>query len=242
MAKKREKVELPEVMAFLAENGNESTKKTLIKHGAREPFFGVKVGDMKKLVRRIKEDHALSLELYATGNSDAMYFAGLIAEPSVISESELDTWVDGAYWYYLSEFTVASVAAESPHGRTLALRWMDRPEEHVAAAGWSTDANIVGVRPDEDLDLGEIGELLKRCIETVHSAQNRTRHTMNGFVVAVGTFVEPLQSEAYEAGKAIGRVSVDMGGTACKVPLITAYIDKVRTMGRTGKKRKNARC
>ena len=45
----------------------------------------------------------------------------------------------------------------------------------------------------------------------------------------------------YVAGK-IGKVHVEMGGTACKVPLATAYIDKVESKGRVGKKRKGARC
>lgn len=41
---------LDEVMARLEELGSEQTKNTLIRHGAQEPFFGVKVGDLKKLV------------------------------------------------------------------------------------------------------------------------------------------------------------------------------------------------
>jgi hypothetical protein len=44
------------------------------------------------------------------------------------------------------------------------------------------------------------------------------------------------------AAKAIGTVSVDMGGTACKVPLATEEIQKAEKKGRTGKKRKTIRC
>jgi hypothetical protein len=40
-----------------------------MKHGAPEPIFGVKFGDLK----RVKKDHQLALGLYSTGNSDAMY-------------------------------------------------------------------------------------------------------------------------------------------------------------------------
>ena len=41
-----------EVMVELEAMGNEQTKKVLMKHGAKEPFYGVKVGDMKKIVKR----------------------------------------------------------------------------------------------------------------------------------------------------------------------------------------------
>ncbi len=65
---------------------------------------------------------------------------------------------------------------------------------------------------------------------------------MNGFVISVGTYVKPLLSAAKQTAKTIGVVSVDMGDTACKVPLATDYIKKVETMGRVGKKRKTAKC
>jgi len=40
----------------------------------------------------------------------------------------------------------------------------------------------------------------------------------------------------------IGKVSVDVGGTACKVPIANDHIDKVIARGRIGVKRKTARC
>jgi len=81
----------------LEEYENEGTKKVFIKHGAREPFYGVKVQDLKKIVKKIKKDYRLSLELYETGNSDAMYLAGLIADPNVMTKDDLKNWVKDAY-------------------------------------------------------------------------------------------------------------------------------------------------
>ena len=39
---------LSEVLKELESYGNDQTKKTWLKHGAAEPLFGVKVGDLKK--------------------------------------------------------------------------------------------------------------------------------------------------------------------------------------------------
>lgn len=44
-----------EIMAYLEEKGNDQTKKVLMKHGAREPFFGVKVGDLKPIQKRLRK-------------------------------------------------------------------------------------------------------------------------------------------------------------------------------------------
>ncbi len=101
---------LKEVMEELEGYGNEGMKKVYIKHGAREPVFGVKAQDLKKIQKKIKKDYQLSLELYATGNSDAMYFAGLIADESQMTMDDLETWVQAAYWYYLAEYTVPQLA------------------------------------------------------------------------------------------------------------------------------------
>ena len=40
----------------------------------------------------------------------------------------------------------------------------------------------------------------------------------------------------------IGKVSVDKGDTACKVPFAPEYIEKARKRGTIGKKRKSAKC
>lgn len=60
--------------------GNEGTAKILKRHGAKDPLYGVKIGDMQKIRRRIKTDHRLALDLWDSGVYDAMYLAGLIAE------------------------------------------------------------------------------------------------------------------------------------------------------------------
>lgn len=231
-----------EVMLELERFGNEQTKKVLMRHGAREPFYGVKVGDLKTIVKKIKTDHTLALELYRTGHSDAMYLAGLIADEKLVTRQELQEWAEGAYWYMLSEYTVPWLAAESPFGWELALEWIESAEEGIASAGWATLSNLISLRPDEALDLEKLSQLLDHVAGTIHQSRNRVRYTMNGFVIAAGSFVPALTEKANEVASSIGKVSVDMGGTACKVPLATAYIKKIEDKGYIGKKRKSARC
>jgi hypothetical protein len=46
------------VLKELEALGNESYKKLLFKnYGVREPCFGVKIGDIKKIQKRIKKDY-----------------------------------------------------------------------------------------------------------------------------------------------------------------------------------------
>jgi 3-methyladenine DNA glycosylase AlkD len=234
-------VTVQEILEELQALGSASIKKVLMNHGAREPFYGVKVEDLKKIQKRVKKDHALALALYDTGVSDAMYLAGLIADDPRMTEADLRRWADGAYWYMLSEYTVPWVASGSPHGHALAREWMETPSERHAAAGWSTLSSMVSILPDSALDLKELADLLERVAATIHDQPNRVRYVMNGFVIAVGGYVAPLTAAAREIAAKVGTVSVDMGGTACKVPLATEYLDKMLARG-VGKKRKTAKC
>jgi len=45
-----------EILNQLEAYGDERTKNTLMKHGAKEPFFGVKVADLKKILKRTKKE------------------------------------------------------------------------------------------------------------------------------------------------------------------------------------------
>lgn len=233
---------LTEVMAELEKLGSATTRKTLLKHGLPENAFGVKVGDMKPLVKRIKTNHPLALELFDTLNPDAQYLAGYLLDDELSTKKELQRWADTATWHMVSEYTVAWAAAESRYGWELGLKWINSKKELVASAGWSTLSQVMALRADEDLDKQSIQSLLEKVTGSIANAPNRVRYTMNGFVISTGCYYQPLTKEAVKTAKKMGVVEVDMHGTACKVPDACAYIDKVVSAGRLGKKRKEARC
>ncbi|WP_059172411.1 DNA alkylation repair protein [Bacillus sp. FJAT-27445] len=231
-----------EVMERLAEMGTEQTKKTFLRHGAIEPLFGVKVGDMKKLVKHVKKDQELALALFNTGNYDAMYLAGLSVNPKLMDKETLQDWTSRANWHGVAEYIVAGAAAESRFALELAREWIKSDEENVAVCGWSTYANYLSITPDDRLDLEEIKRLLNMVEETVHIERNRVRYVMNLFVIGTGSFVRPLHEEAMRVAGAIGEVHVNVGNTACKVPLAADYIKKVESKGKLGVKKKTCIC
>jgi 3-methyladenine DNA glycosylase AlkD len=232
-----------EVMAELKRLGSEQTRKTFARHGAPvDQMYGVKVGDLKAIVKKIKGQQKLAMELYATGNSDAMYLAGLVADGAAMRKKELETWAKNASWYMISEYTVAWVAAENAAATELAKKWMNSKTPKIAASGWATYASYVSTKSDENLDLAELAGLLDIVAEQVHSAPDRVAYSMNNFLICVGCYVKPLLSQAKAAAKKIGVVQVDMGDTACKVPSATESIKKVELLHRVGQKRKSVKC
>jgi 3-methyladenine DNA glycosylase AlkD len=232
------------IMAELKKNGTEKTRKIYARHGmATENMYGVSVADLKVIAKTIKGQQALACELYATGNLDAMYLAGMVADGSKMSAKELNAWAEGAAnLQMIAEYTVPWVTVENPQARELALQWMKSKKERVACAGWCTYSGLVATKPDDVLDLAEIESLLGTVVKGIKSAQNRVRYTMNGFVISVGAYLKPLLKQAKASARTIGTISVDVGDTACSVPVATASIEKIEAAGRVGKKRKTIRC
>jgi 3-methyladenine DNA glycosylase AlkD len=231
-----------EIVAELKPLGKEGYKRVLLNHGVQEPCFGVKIEDLKKIQKRIKKDYQLALSLYDTGVYDAMYLAGLIADDLRMTKGDLQRWIAKANCAMLSEYTVPWVAAESKHGRELALAWIESKQEAVSAAGWATLSNLVAIKDDAELDLAQLKQLLLRVQKTIHQQPNRVRYVMNAFVIAIGNYVQALTDVALQTAEKVGEVSVDMNGTACKVPYAPKYIQKIQERGTIGKKRKTAKC
>ncbi len=231
-----------EVMASLEKMGTAQTKKTFLNHGAVEPFFGVKVGDMKSIVKKVKKDYELALGLFATGNSDAMYLAGLISDPAKMTKKDLQNWAENASWNMISEYSVAWTTAESPFALEMAHKWIKSKEEKIACAGWNTYASYLSITEDSLLDKNDIKSLIDHVAKNILASPNRVRYCMNAFVISAGGYVPSLTAHAIKIAEKIGGVTVDMGGTSCQVPSAVTYIEKMVARGMGQKKRKTAKC
>lgn len=232
-----------EVINEIRKACNESAKKMYLKHGAVEPFYAVKVEDLKKIQKKVKENkQKIALELFDSGISDAQYLAGLMANGNEMSKKELQSWAENAKWQMISEYSVAWVASENKDGWEIAMNWIESTKPSIAVAGWATLSSIMATRPDEELDISQIKKLLRRVEKEIDTAPNRVRYCMNAFVIAAGSFIKELTKEATATGKKIGAVEVEMNGTSCKVPYAPDYIKKVIDKGYLGRKKKTAKC
>jgi 3-methyladenine DNA glycosylase AlkD len=232
------------VMSELKKKGTEQNRKIYARHGmAPDRLYGVSIADLKGIAKTIRGEQDLACALFETGTMEAMYLAGMVADGAKLETVILKKWAQkAADLQMISEYTVPWLAVEHPGARELALEWMNSKEPHIAASGWCTYAGLLSLKPDDQLDLKEIESLLARVLKDIGSAPNRVKYNMNNFVICVGAYVKPLLKQAKAVARELGHVKVDMGETECKVPLATAYIEKIEKAGKIGKKRKTMRC
>ncbi len=230
------------VMQELEALGKERTKKMYISNGAHEPLFGVATGAMKPIAKKIKKNQPLAEELYATGNYDAMYFAGIIADPKAMSEADFDRWMDSAYFYMLSDYVVAVTLSESDIAQAVADQWIKSGDELRMSAGWSCYCWLLGNRQDDEFSEMKMSKMLDDVKAVIHGSPERTKASMNNFIYTVGISYLPLHEKALETAKEIGTVEVKRDKK--KSSSLNAYdqIQKEVEKGRLGFKRNYVRC
>ncbi|MEQ6855834.1 DNA alkylation repair protein [Lysinibacillus capsici] len=230
------------VMQELEALGKERTKKIYMSNGAHEPLFGVATGAMKPIAKKIKIDQALAEELYATGNYDAMYFAGIIADPKAMTVEDFNRWMEAAYFYMLSDYVVAVTLAEAPIAQEVADAWIASGEELKMSAGWSCYCWLLGNRKDSEFSESKLANMLEVVKNTIHDVPERTKSAMNNFLYTVAISYVPLHEQAVATAQAIG--PVEMKRDNKKSTQLNAYetIQKEIERGRIGFKRKYVRC
>lgn len=230
------------VLTALADLGSAQIKKRYISQGAREPLFGVAVGAMKPLFKQVGINQTLADALYATGNYDAMYFAGMIADPLHMTAEDFNRWMESAYFYMISDFIVAVTLAESTIAQDAALNWIDRSEPLYRSAGYHCFCWLIGNRKDSELDEGVILNLLEDAASTIHQSSDPVKNAMNNFIITVGISYRPLHERALYLARQTGLVQSSAEGGLKFFTDAAAEIEKAQHKNRIGFKRRHVRC
>jgi 3-methyladenine DNA glycosylase AlkD len=213
---------LNEAMQELEALGSEQTRKTWHRHGAAEPMFGVKFGDLARLQKRIKVNQSLAAELWKTENHDARLLACMVADASVITEKELKVLASTVKDSTTAE-ALANLASRTPLAAKIREAWLADPK--LLRAGWSMVGHCAkdGASLDEATSLGYI----KRIEAEIHKAENWTRRTMMYALIGLGARSAATRKAAEDAVRRIGSVAFDPGNTACEFPDGAAYIVRI---------------
>lgn len=232
-----------EVITELQRIANPKSKRDYQNHGANENIYGVSVVNLRQLATSIGQDHELALRLYDSGNFDAVHLCAMVAQPSKLSEDTLNSMVSRAYCHVLSDYVVASLAAEqeTPLALKLANHWIASDNVLIASAGWTAYSMILRIHKDDVLPETEIRSHLSRIGDSFSRSSDIVKHAMIGFVIAAGTAYVPLHKEALALAEQLGKTRVSLAKAGAKTLQPAADIQRILGKGHLGKKRKSFR-
>lgn len=141
-----------EILAQLKSLGDDARRAHNEKAGAPDNQFGVKLGDIRTIAKKIKTDHQLALKLWDTGNVEAQLLATLIIKPKSLSAGELDKLTRSTTCAGGGLAELVRRRATSREGSALREKWMKAKDRWAARAGWHFTASRVNKGAD-GLDL-----------------------------------------------------------------------------------------
>lgn len=236
-------MDLQETMRELEQLGSEATRKAFLRLGAPRSLFGVELGDLEKLRKRIQTNAGLAEALWDSGNADARMLATMVADAAAMSWMQLDAWARSLDWHSLADAFVSNVAVRSQHARKAVEAWTAEPGEMLARAGWQLLAALTA--KTQELKDEELAPWLERIEQGIHSAQSRVREAMNAALIAIGSRGGALQAQALAVAQRIGKVVVDHGDTEGGMPDAAEHIARAQAQregaaGRAATLAKNA--
>lgn len=194
-----------EVLVQLKSHSDDARRKHNAKVGpdrtaAPDNQFGVPMGDIRTIAKKIKSDHELALKLWDTGNIEAQLLAALIIKPASLSAEKVDRMTRSTTCAQVAEWMNAYVVAQHPEKDALREKWMKDKDRWAARAGWHLTASRVNMDAG-DLDLAA---LLDRIEKEMPKAKPEVQWTMNNTPLAIGIKHAAYHQRAIAIGAKIG--------------------------------------
>ncbi|HSI68670.1 MAG TPA: DNA alkylation repair protein [Gillisia sp.] len=212
-----------EVFDQLKSLGDEKVFARNEKNGAGENQFGVKLGDLRKVAKKIKTDHTLALELWETGNLEARLVAILVMKPNDLKAADLDAMVRSLDVPQVADWFNAYVLKDHPEKDFLREKWLDSENVWAARSGWSLTAGKVA-RDPEDLD---IDKLLNRIETEMPSAAPEVQWTMNTALAQIGINSPKHRDRAVKIGEQLGIYKDFPVSKGCTSPFAPIWINEM---------------
>ena len=209
------------LLAQLEALGDEARRAHNAKSGAPDNQFGVKLGDIRAIAKKIKADHELALELWDTGNVEAQLLATLILEPKSLSTDELDTLTRSTTCAQVAEWLNAYVVAQHPEKESLREKWMKAKDRWAARAGWHLTAS----RVNKDADGLDLVALLDRIEKEMPKAAPEVQWTMNNTLIAIGIEHAAHRRRVIAIGEKIGLYRDWPVSKGCTPPYVPVAVE-----------------
>jgi 3-methyladenine DNA glycosylase AlkD len=212
---------LNETLKQLEALGDAKVRAQNAKSGAGDNQFGVSLGEIRTLAKKIRTDHALALSLWETGNVDAQFLAALLIEPKKLSAEAMNRMVRSITFSRVADWLNSYVVAKHPDKETLRKNWMAADDRWAARAGWQLTAGRVAKNPD-GLDMPA---LLDRIESEMAGAAPEVQWTMNGTLAAIGIHVPGLHERAIAIGETLGIYRDYPVSKGCTSPFAPIWIN-----------------
>jgi 3-methyladenine DNA glycosylase AlkD len=209
-----------ELMAELADLEDPRIREVNARHG---DDHGVNLTRLRAVAARLKTQHELARELWATGDSAARLLALLVCRPKEFGRDELDAMLREARTPKVHDWLVSYVVRKNPHAEELRRAWLADPDPVVASAGWALTTDRVAKKPD-GLDLPG---LLDAIEAEMKDAPDRLQWAMNHCLAQIGIEHAEHRARAIGIGERLEVLKDYPTSPGCTSPFAPVWITEM---------------
>jgi 3-methyladenine DNA glycosylase AlkD len=98
--------------------------------------LGISIPTLRQLARPHRKNHALALELWASGIHEARILAAFFDDPAKVTRTQMDAWARDFDSWDICDLTCGNLFDRTPHALQKILQWSKRRDEFVKRAGF----------------------------------------------------------------------------------------------------------
>ena len=212
-----------ETLKQLEALGDEKVRKQNKKQGAGDNQYGVKLGDLRKLAKKIKQNQELALELWETGNVDARFLAILLLKPTELSAEQIEKMVFSMEFVRVADWLNSYVLNQHPDKEELRLKWLKSDNNMALRCAWSLTAERISKNP-EGLDIKAI---LDRIESKMAEVASEIQWTMNFALAYTGIHFPEYRQRALDIGEKLGIYRDYPVSKGCTSPFAPIWIKEM---------------
>ncbi len=135
---------LAEVMAELESRADPASRAGMARYGidTTRAYGGTALPLLRAMAKRLGRDHELALALWDTGYHEAKILAGLIDDPRLVSETQMDAWAAGFDSWDVCDQCCSNLFDKTQFAYGKALAWTRDEREYVRRAGYVMMATL----------------------------------------------------------------------------------------------------
>jgi 3-methyladenine DNA glycosylase AlkD len=189
---------------------------------SRGDDHGVNLTQLRALAKRLKTQHDLALELWATGDSAARLLATLVCRPKAFSAAELDAMIRDIGSPKLLDWFIVNIVKPGRHAEELRQTWKDGGDL-VGRAGWSLTTERV-IKTSSGLDLDA---LLDQIQAEMKQAPEHKQWAMNHCLAEIGIHHPELRARAIGIGEQLAVLIDYPASPGCTPPYVPLWINEM---------------
>jgi len=194
------------IITELKKHGNKKNREGMVKFGINvEKAFGMNVPVMRKLAKQIGSNHQLALELWKSGWHEARHVASMIADPNLMTKSQMNKWVKDFNSWDICDGTCSNLFCRTPFAFDKIFEWAKRKEEFVRRTAFSLIACLaVHDKKRDDKDFLLFFPLIQQYST---DERNFVKKAVNWALRQIGKRSKSLNKEAIKLAEVIKNIN-----------------------------------